>query len=95
MNVHHEVGEKVIINEPTWTQVGHTLVQGLFIFSRFNLKHKQRPTPSKKKGMFLVKASNEGKAEKYLHNTIAHNQNGISLRKQKHLGVNNRIHLSL
>lgn len=45
--------------------------------------------------MFLVKASNEGKAEKYLHNTIAHNQNGISLRKQKHLGVNNRIHLSL
>lgn len=49
MNVRHEVGEKVIINEPTWTQVGQTLVQSSLVLSRFNLKHKQRPDPSKNK----------------------------------------------
>lgn len=72
VNVHHEMGENVIINEPTWTQVGHTLVRSSLVFSRFNLKHKQRPTPSKKekKCMFSDKASNEDKAEKHLHNTI-------------------------
>lgn len=47
MNVRHEVGGEVIINEPTWTQVGHALVQRSLVFSRFNLKHKQRPTPGK------------------------------------------------
>lgn len=55
MNVRQEVGEKVIIREPTWTQVGHALVRSSLVFSRFNLKHKQRPTPSKKKACSHIK----------------------------------------
>lgn len=46
MNASHEVCEKVIINEPTWSQEGCTQVQSSLVFSRFNLKHKQRPDPS-------------------------------------------------
>lgn len=69
LSEHHEVGEKVIINEPTWTQVGHTLVKSSLVFSRFNLKHKQRPDPSKK-GAFIKQAVRT-KAEKHLHSTIA------------------------
>lgn len=93
MNVHLEESEKVIINEPTWTQVGHALVQSSLIFSRFNLKHKQRPTPSKK-GMFSDKASNDDKAEKYLHNTSAYNQNGIFFKEAETFG-SQQLHSSL
>lgn len=55
INVHHEVGGEVIINEPTWTQIGHVLVQRSLVFSRFNLKHKQRPTPGKLKACSQIK----------------------------------------
>lgn len=75
-NVRHELGEKVSINEPTWTQAGHAIVQSSHVFSRFNLKHNQRPTPSME-GVFSGKASNEEEAEKYQRNQSAYNQNGI------------------
>lgn len=48
INVQSWSGWEVIVEEPTWTQVGYTLFQSSLVFSRFNLKHKQRPTPSKK-----------------------------------------------
>lgn len=59
-------------------------VQSSLVFSRFNLKHKQRPNPSKKKqknpkGMFIKQAMRT-KTEKHLQSTIGLHQNGISLK---------------
>lgn len=67
--------KKVIFEKPTSSQKGWTHVQSSLVFSRFNLKHKQRPDPSlkkkrrEKKGEFM-KQSNENKSRKSRQDTI-------------------------
>lgn len=56
------VGDEVIIHEPACTQAGHALVQSSLV-RRFNLKHKQRPDPSKRKRHVQI-ASNENRGRK-------------------------------
>lgn len=63
MSVCHEVSEKVIISEPTWTQVRTPAWPEFTVFSRFNLKHKQRPTQNKTKKQSKFSNKAKDKAE--------------------------------